>query len=97
MSGFRWTNRAPLRGSVDEAVKRVCLVIERTAKQHAPVDTGNLRRSISTEIEPATGEKATGRVGTGVHYAPYVEFGTRFTRAQPFLGPALEYARRRFG
>ena len=97
MANFRWTNKVPLRGSVDEAVKRVCLVIERAAKQRAPVDTGNLRRSITTEIDPARGDKATGRVGTGVHYAPYVEFGTRYTRAQPFLGPALEQARRRYG
>lgn len=56
----------------------------------APVDTGRLRQSI--------GVRRIGdghyRVGTNVSYAPFVEFGTRHTRAQPFLRPALEKVRR---
>ena len=34
-------------------------------------------------------------VGTPVFYAPYVEFGTRYADAQPFLRPALDLARGR--
>lgn len=29
-------------------------------------------------------------VGTAVNYAPYLEFGTMYMRAQPFLRPALQ-------
>ena len=32
-------------------------------------------------------------VGTAVNYAAYVEFGTRFTGAQPYLRPGLALAR----
>ncbi|SMB97951.1 phage protein, HK97 gp10 family [Thermanaeromonas toyohensis ToBE] len=46
--------------------------IERRAKRKAPTDTGALRRSITAQREGLT-EK----VGSNLHYAPYVEFGTR--------------------
>jgi HK97 gp10 family phage protein len=32
-------------------------------------------------------------IGTSTHYAPYIEFGTRYMAAQPFLRPALAAAR----
>jgi len=35
--------------SVDEAVKRIALFIERRAAENAPVDTGNLQASYRTE------------------------------------------------
>lgn len=46
---------------------------------------GRLRQSINVR-------KITGgyRVASNVRYAPFVEFGTRFMRAQPFMRPALE-------
>ena len=52
-----------------------------------------------SEVEsPATaGDKITGPsggldtyVGTNVEYGPYVEFGTKFSDARPFLRPALD-------
>ena len=55
----------------DEALRKSCLLVERTAKEKAPVETGTLRRSIHTELHDKYGE-----VGTNLHYAPYVEFGT---------------------
>lgn len=36
------------------------------------------------------GEVPTYLVGTNVHYASYVEFGTSRMRAQPYLRPAAE-------
>ena len=63
--------------------------IRTEAVKNAPVDTGRLRQSI--------GVKRVGdghyRVGTNVLYAPYVEFGTRYMRAQPFMRPAVEKLR----
>lgn len=43
-------------------------------------------------IEPPK-EKCVVRIGTNVKYAPYVELGTRFARAKPYLRPALEMTR----
>ena len=53
------------------ALGRACALVERAAKQKAPKDTGELRRSISSKVE--NGE---GVVFTPLEYAPYVEFGT---------------------
>ena len=62
------------------------LVAEGYAKKHAPVDTGNLRNSITHEVDD--GEPAA-YIGTNVEYAPYVCLGTIHMKAQPFLKPAV--------
>jgi HK97 gp10 family phage protein len=33
---------------------------------------------------------------TGAYYAVYVEYGTRYMRAQPFFRPAIELAKAQF-
>jgi len=83
------------------------LWVEGQAKSLAPVLTGRLAGSIqvsgqsgqktspsevSDTIEPPTrlGEVY---VGTALEYAPYMEFGTVKTQAQPFLRPALAMAK----
>lgn len=58
-------------GDLQQVLGRCCAMVERTAKQLAPKDTGALRRSITSKIE---GTK--GIVFTPLEYAPYVEFGT---------------------
>lgn len=60
------------------------LIGEKYAKIKCPVDTGNLRNSI-THARDA--ENAY--IGTNVEYAPYVELGTSRMRAQPYLKPAV--------
>ena len=49
--------------------------------------TGATKRSISLSIE---GDGLTGRVKAKTHYSGYVEVGTRFMSAQPFMKPAYE-------
>lgn len=61
------------------------LVAEGYAKKLAPVDTGNLRNSITHDVDD--GESAV-YIGTNVEYAPYQELGTIHIKAQPFLKPA---------
>ena len=61
------------------------LLVQRSAKIKAPVDTGRLRASITPEVR-WQGNKAVGIVGSNVIYAPFVELGTRqnlgrFTRS----------------
>ena len=51
------------------------LEIETKAKEACPVDKGELRRSIESEVE-VSGNVITGVVGTNKEYAPYVEYGT---------------------
>ena len=63
--------------SVNEALEKACLVVENTAKEKVPVDTGNLRNSITHTVEDNVGT-----VGTNVEYAPYVEFGTGLFSSQ---------------
>ena len=58
------------------AMRRATLLVQRSAKQKAPVDTGRLRASITPEVR-WQGDTAVGVVGSGVKYAPYVELGTR--------------------
>ena len=62
------------------------LVAEGYAKKLAPVDTGNLRNSITHDVDD--GEPAA-YIGTNVEYAPYVCLGTIHMKAQPFLKPAV--------
>ena len=71
--------------AIDRALEEIGLAAEGYAKRACPVDTGNLRNSITHAVE--SGEDAV-YVGTNVEYAPYVEMGTRRTAAQPFLRPA---------
>ncbi len=61
---------------------------EDSAKRHAPVDTGNLRRSITHEVGQLDESTPFVRIGTNVRYAIYQELGTRFHPAQPFMRPA---------
>lgn len=57
--------------NVQKALEKACLLVERTAKQKAPKDTGELRRSITSKVEGLEGI-----VYTPLEYAPYVEYGT---------------------
>lgn len=55
---------------------RATLRVERAAKLKAPVDTGRLRASITSEVR-RSGDTWEGVVGSKVKYAPYQELGTR--------------------
>ena len=58
-----------------QAIGKACALVERSAKEKAPKDTGALRRSITSEVDNSSGEMV-GVVFTPLEYAPYVEFGT---------------------
>lgn len=66
---YKLENLAKL--DVSKALNRACLVVENEAKRLCPVDTGDLRSSITHEVH-----NDVGIVGTNKEYAPYVEFGT---------------------
>lgn len=54
-----------------KALGKACALVERSAKQKAPKGNGELRRSITSDVN---GE--IGIIYTPLEYAPYVEFGT---------------------
>ncbi|MEO1768267.1 HK97-gp10 family putative phage morphogenesis protein [Candidatus Enterococcus ferrettii] len=63
------------------------------AQRKAPVDTGFLRRSIVFQLA-SMGFEA--RVFATAEYAPYLEWGTRFMAAMPFMGPAFRIQKEKF-
>lgn len=58
-----------------EAMTKAVLIVEGTAKELCPVDDGQLRTSITHDIE-ADSNSVTGYVGSNLEYAPYVHQGT---------------------
>lgn len=57
--------------NIEGALGTCCALVERSAKQKAPKDNGELRRSITSKVEGTQGI-----VFTPLEYAPYVEYGT---------------------
>lgn len=74
--------------ALDKAVRETALVAQGDARQNAPVDTGALKGSISTEFD-RNAESSTGTVYTNIEYGLYQEMGTVNMPAHPFLMPAL--------
>ena len=68
------------------ALEKCGLTAEGYAKKLCPVDTGNLRNSITHTVDE---EEPAAYIGTDVEYAPYVCLGTIHMKAQPFLKPAV--------
>jgi len=79
-------------GNIDmkPVMQRATQLVQRTAKEMAPVDTGHLKRNIMRKTY--TSPNNTGVVGEvydPVEYGVYQEFGTSKMKAQPFMRPAL--------
>lgn len=97
---------AQMQAAVETALIAVGEAVAGQASELTPVDTGRLKGSItyatrtkqSKPRAPATsqdgiahdGSENTVLVGTNVEYAPYMEYGTVRTPAQPFLRRSLE-------
>lgn len=67
--------------------------LQAKSQRNAPVDTGTLKRSIGLGIRDSG---MTAEVEPTAEYAPYVEYGTRFMNAQPFVGPAFHDQKEKF-
>lgn len=77
-----------IENEMDQGLVNAALIVERSAKIKAPVDTGRLRSSITHRLIDTDGMPAS-EVGTDVEYAKHVEFGTSKQAAKPYLYPAL--------
>ena len=67
--------------------------MQKKAQKNAPVDSGTLKRSIGLEINEGG---MVAEVEPTADYAPYVELGTRFMEAQPYLKPAFDDQKKEF-
>ena len=67
-------------------------VIRAESSVRAPVDTGNLRRSIISEPFNLDGEIYSD-TGPTAEYAQKVEFGSSRQRAQPYMEPGFQAAK----
>ena len=70
-----------------KAAEEIGVKLERTAKELAPVDTGNLRASVTGAAEKVAAHTAKVLLGSNVEYAPVQEV------QQPYLRPAIEQHR----
>lgn len=55
----------------DKFLRKAGAMVEKDAKKNCPVDTGDLRQSITHEVE-----NGVCAIGTNMEYAPYVHQGT---------------------
>lgn len=67
--------------------------IQRNADFKKGYQTGATHDSIRLDI---TDGGMTAESGPTTEYSPYLEYGTRFMAAQPFVKPALEEQQRKF-
>lgn len=72
-----------------QIVRRTAFGIQRDAAIIAPVDTGALSNSISTDFRDTSGG-IEAEVGPTVDYAHYVEDGTSRMNGQPYMRPATD-------
>jgi HK97 gp10 family phage protein len=80
---------AKLQGDMLSFVAQGGQLIRANAVLDSPYDTGNLRSSIITEAFVEDGIPSS-ETGPTAEYAPFLEYGTRFQPAQPFMEPGYQ-------
>lgn len=91
-------------GAVRTVVRKNGADLQTKAQKNAPVGTpqstgipgyvgGKLKQSIGLDI---TDGGLTAEVEPTADYAAYVEYGTRFMEAQPYLKPAYDEQKKKF-
>jgi len=93
-------NHLKRNATLDDVKKTVRLngsELERRMKRNASFtkgyQTGETKRSIGLEMKE---QGLTAEVKPGTHYAPYLEYGTRFAAAQPFVFPSFSTQEKTF-
>ncbi len=69
-------NLDSINDALAAGVSKAAMLVQGSAKNKAPVDSGALRQSIRADKAKIQGENVTATVSTNLEYAPYVEFGT---------------------
>lgn len=78
---------------VKKVVRHNGAEMQAKAQRKAPIDTGHLRRSVGLEMRD---NGLTAESEATAEYAEYVEYGTRYMKAQPYMRPAFEEQKTKF-
>jgi HK97 gp10 family phage protein len=81
---------------VRNTVRKATFETEAGGKTRAPVLTGFMRNSITSDFIGSNRDIAVGTTGPEAEYSPYVELGTSRQAPQPFMGPAADEVEPRF-
>ncbi len=83
----KWLKERPEKTikELNDAVRKSIISVEGQAKRNAPVDTGRLRASINREERYLEGE-----VYTGVRYAIFQEYGTKYFKGRYYMTNAVK-------
>jgi HK97 gp10 family phage protein len=73
-----------------DAASRGAKAIKDEAYRLVPRKTGNLARSLAVRPVSTADKRVAVSVGSNLDYALFVEYGTRRSKAQPYLRPAAE-------
>lgn len=73
-----------MQRQVHERLANWAASVKALARQLVPVRTGHLRSSIYAKISEWVAE-----IGAEATYAMFIELGTRYMRARPFIYPAI--------
>ena len=97
MSGTIRPNTAAVVAAAREAASRnvadLCDSMVAVAKRLTPVDSGNNRDNITSDLNSTNG-RPVGRVFTQSGYGGWLEIGTSRMPARPYFAPAYEQAKR---
>lgn len=90
LSGTKKLERVIKKNANTQKVKMIVKAngadMQQKAMRYAPVDTGSLKRYIMISLFDSG---YTTTVKPLMNYSSYVEYGTRFMEAQPYMKPAF--------
>lgn len=84
---------AKARSEMSKIVRAAAFELQGLARVYAPVDTGNLRASISVGHPSGRSLQVNdieAQIGPTAEYGAYVEFGTSRMGGRPYMTPAAE-------
>lgn len=79
--------------AVKTVVRKNGADMQKKAQENAPIVSGHLMRSITLEI---TSGGMAAEVEPTADYGAYVEYGTRYMNAQPYVRPAFQEQKEKF-
>ena len=79
-----------IQNATEDAMKEIALLIEKEMILLVPVHSGDLRKSIDHDSEKDYARIGVLKSSKGDDYAVFVEKGTRYQTAQPYVKPAFQ-------